>query len=93
MLFENKKTSLLTALFNAVELFKKDMATDLDLDLDNQGLDNQGSTVLPITESVVIYSFVLLGWYCVVPENIHTPPQTEIPLRAPSPTTSLDFPY
>ena len=50
---------------------------------DNRGLDNRGSTVLPITESVVIYSIVLLGWYCVVPENIHTPPQTEFHLGTP----------
>ena len=39
---------------------------------------------MPITESVVIYSFVLLGWYCVVPENIHTSPQTEFHLGPPS---------
>ena len=77
LLFENKKTSLLTALFNAVELFKKDMATDLDLDLDNQGLDNRGSTVLPITESVVIYSFVLLGWYCVHGSRKYPYPTTD----------------
>ena len=40
-------------------------------------------TCMPITGSVVIYSFVLLGWYCVVPENIHTTPQTEFHLGTP----------